>query len=165
MMADGSLLRSEGETWGPVSPDNVHETGVSPDGWSRSPVVAAEAQQVSELEERPGHRPDPRFLCPTGSAPIERTISKLLVLHPGHLARRDEGSRRAPHSRGYRASEKGGYLSVTRTNAYAVTRTPHRMTPCTKSNRPFGYRPVNKMANQAMITTTIAAIHRKNSTM
>jgi hypothetical protein len=27
--ADGSLLRSEGETWEPVSPDNVHETGVS----------------------------------------------------------------------------------------------------------------------------------------
>jgi hypothetical protein len=27
---DGSQLRSGGETWGPVSPDNVHETGVSP---------------------------------------------------------------------------------------------------------------------------------------
>ena len=26
MMADGSLLRSGGETWGPVSPENVHET-------------------------------------------------------------------------------------------------------------------------------------------
>jgi hypothetical protein len=24
MMADGSQLRSRGETWGPVSPDNVH---------------------------------------------------------------------------------------------------------------------------------------------
>src|SRR5439155_874994 len=30
---------------------------------------------------------------------------------------------------------------------------------------PPGYRPVNRMANQAMMTTTIAAIHRKNSTM
>jgi len=29
MISDGSLLRSGGETWGPVSPDNVHETGVS----------------------------------------------------------------------------------------------------------------------------------------
>jgi hypothetical protein len=29
-MDDGSLLRSGSETWGPVSPDNVHETGVSP---------------------------------------------------------------------------------------------------------------------------------------
>jgi hypothetical protein len=46
MIADGSLLRSEGETWGPVSPDNVHETGVSPGGQSRSLIVAAEAQQV-----------------------------------------------------------------------------------------------------------------------
>jgi hypothetical protein len=43
MMADGSLLRSGGETWGPVSPDNVHETGVSPGGRSGSPIVAAEA--------------------------------------------------------------------------------------------------------------------------
>ena len=30
MMVDGSLLRSGGETWEPVSQDNVHETGVSP---------------------------------------------------------------------------------------------------------------------------------------
>jgi hypothetical protein len=29
MMADESLLRSGGETWGAVSPHNVHETGVS----------------------------------------------------------------------------------------------------------------------------------------
>ncbi len=29
-----------------MSPDNVHETGVSPGGQSRSPIVAAEAQQV-----------------------------------------------------------------------------------------------------------------------
>jgi hypothetical protein len=46
MMADGSLLRSGGETWGPVSPDNVHETGVSPGGQSGSPIVAAEVEQV-----------------------------------------------------------------------------------------------------------------------
>jgi hypothetical protein len=32
---------------------------------SRSPIEAAEAQQVEQLEERPGHGPDPR-LCPTG---------------------------------------------------------------------------------------------------
>jgi hypothetical protein len=44
MMADGSLLRSGGETWGPVSPDNVHETGVSLNGQSGFPIVAAEAQ-------------------------------------------------------------------------------------------------------------------------
>jgi hypothetical protein len=34
----------------------------------------------------------------------------------------------------YGASENGGYLSVTSTNAYATTRVPHRMAPCTKSN-------------------------------
>jgi hypothetical protein len=65
----------------------------------------------------------------------------------------------------YGESAKGGYLSVTKRKAYATTRFSHRMTPSTKSNRPFGYRPVNKMANQEMITTTIAAIDRKNSTM
>src|SRR5207245_10895162 len=65
----------------------------------------------------------------------------------------------------YGASENGGYLSVTSTNAYAITRVPHRMTPSTKSNIPLGYRPVNKTANQAMITTTRRAIHKKNSTM
>jgi hypothetical protein len=46
MMADGSLVRSGSETWGPVWPDNVHETGVSPAGPSGFPVVAAEAEQV-----------------------------------------------------------------------------------------------------------------------
>jgi hypothetical protein len=30
VIADGSLLRSGGETWGPVSPDNVEKTGDSP---------------------------------------------------------------------------------------------------------------------------------------
>jgi hypothetical protein len=49
-----------------VSPDNVHETGVWPGGQSGSPIVAAEAEQVERLAERPGHGPDPRFLCPTG---------------------------------------------------------------------------------------------------
>jgi hypothetical protein len=46
------------------SPDNVHETGVSHDGKSRSPIEAAEAQQVEQLEERPGHGPDPRVFVP-----------------------------------------------------------------------------------------------------
>jgi hypothetical protein len=36
-------------------PDNVHETGVSSGGPSGSPIVAAEAEQVEQLEERPGH--------------------------------------------------------------------------------------------------------------
>jgi hypothetical protein len=41
--------------------ENVHETGVSPSGQSGFPVVAAEAEQGSELEERPGHGPDRSF--------------------------------------------------------------------------------------------------------
>jgi hypothetical protein len=52
MMADGSLLRSGGETWGPVSPDNVHETGVLPIGESGSTIVAAEAEQVERTRRK-----------------------------------------------------------------------------------------------------------------
>jgi ribosomal protein L13E len=66
-MGDGSQLRSGGETWGPVSPDNVQQTGVSLDGQVGSPIVAAEAQQVEQLEEDLVTGPDPMFLCPSGS--------------------------------------------------------------------------------------------------
>jgi hypothetical protein len=52
MMADGSLLRSRGETWGPVSPENVQETGVSPGGRSGSDIVAAEAEQVERTTKK-----------------------------------------------------------------------------------------------------------------
>jgi DNA-binding SARP family transcriptional activator len=41
--------------------ENLHETGVSPSGQSGFPVVAAEAEQGSELEERPGHGPARSF--------------------------------------------------------------------------------------------------------
>ena len=36
---------------GLVWPDNVHETGVSPDERSRSPIVAGERSRSRELEE------------------------------------------------------------------------------------------------------------------
>jgi hypothetical protein len=65
-MPEGSQLRSGGETWGPVSPDNVHETGVSPGGRSDPPSRPPRWSRSSELEEGPGHGPDPRFLCPSG---------------------------------------------------------------------------------------------------
>jgi hypothetical protein len=65
MMADGSLLRSRAETWGAVWPDNVHETGVSPGGWPGIPSWPRKRNRSSELDERPDHGPDPRFLCPT----------------------------------------------------------------------------------------------------
>jgi hypothetical protein len=65
MMADRSLLRSGSETWGPVSPDNVHETGVSFRWRSGSPSSPPRRSRSSELEERPGHG----FLCPTRQTP------------------------------------------------------------------------------------------------
>jgi hypothetical protein len=57
MMGDGFLMRSGGETWGPVSPDNVQETGVSPGGRSGSPIVTAEAEQVERTRRKPCSRP------------------------------------------------------------------------------------------------------------
>src|SRR6266545_2065957 len=66
-MDDGSLLRSGSETWGPVSPDNVHETGVSPGGQSGSPMVAADAEQVERTRGKTWSRARSRFLCPTGN--------------------------------------------------------------------------------------------------
>ena len=66
MMADGSHLRSGGETWGPVSPNNVHETGVWPGGRSGSPVVAAEARQVERTRRKTCSRAESEFLCPSG---------------------------------------------------------------------------------------------------
>jgi hypothetical protein len=74
-MADGSLLRSGGETWGPVSPDNVHETGVSLDGQSGSPTVAAEAQQVEQLEEDLVMGPRSEVFVPFRDAWVDSTES------------------------------------------------------------------------------------------
>ena len=51
---------------GLVAPDNVHETGVSPGLTVPIPIVAAEAQQVEQVEENDlVTGPDPRFLCPS----------------------------------------------------------------------------------------------------
>jgi hypothetical protein len=61
MMADRSLLRSGSETWGPVSPDNVHETGVWPIGPRAFPVVAVEAGQVERTRRKTWSRLDPSF--------------------------------------------------------------------------------------------------------
>jgi hypothetical protein len=66
MMADGSLLRSGGETWGPVSPDNVQETGVWPGGQSEFPIVVAEAKQVERTGRNTCLRAESEFLCPSG---------------------------------------------------------------------------------------------------
>ena len=67
----GSLGR--GGPWGSVWRDNVHETGVSRGGHSGSRIAAAEAQQVSELEERP----DPiRGFCALQASRRNTTISR-----------------------------------------------------------------------------------------
>jgi hypothetical protein len=51
MMAGGSQLRSGGETWGPVSPDNVHERCPAP-GPSGLAIVAAEGEQVERTRRK-----------------------------------------------------------------------------------------------------------------
>jgi hypothetical protein len=56
----------EGGKGGALSPHNVHETGVSLDGQSASPIVAALAELVVQLEENDlVTGPDPRLLCPS----------------------------------------------------------------------------------------------------
>src|SRR6266545_6094583 len=66
-LTDSALLRSGSETWGPVLPDNVHETGVSPGGRS-VPHCGRGGGAGRANSKKPGHAPDSRFLCPT-SAP------------------------------------------------------------------------------------------------
>src|SRR5712692_9543130 len=110
--------------------------------------LAVCAAGLDERLDRAGaERVESRDRHPAACAPPQ-------TIRPGRARRRHHGE-----------SAKGGYLSVTSRNAYAITRFSQRMTPSTKSNRRLGYRPVNRMANQAMITATIAAIHKKTSTM
>jgi hypothetical protein len=61
-----------------VWPDDVQETGVSLDGQSGSPFVAAEAQQVEQLQEDLVTGPDPRFLCPSPSAGDSQFVNNVL---------------------------------------------------------------------------------------
>jgi len=72
MMADGSLLRSGGETWGPVSPDNVHETVVSPGRQSGPPIAAVESRagRINWKKEMVTD-PIPRFVPYTVSGMLE----------------------------------------------------------------------------------------------
>jgi hypothetical protein len=110
-----------------------------------------------------------------GPAPQARVLACPQRYEVGGTRREDESccsrDRGHPRSRGsergcgYGLSLKGGYWSVTRTKAYAVTRLPQRPTPTTNSNSPRGYRPVKRIANHAKITQRIAAIERKMSTM
>jgi hypothetical protein len=82
--------------------------------------------------DRPAHRPP---IAGAQGTPAAR---------PGRCARaapKVSAAARLPASGvtpAYGASLNGGYLSVTRVNAYAITRLCQRMTPCTKSNIPLG---------------------------
>ena len=57
------------EPWGPVSPDNVHETGVSLDGQSTSPIVAAQAQQVEPTRTKTWSRARSEVFVPYSHRP------------------------------------------------------------------------------------------------
>ena len=59
----------------------------------------------------------------------------------------------------------GGYWSVANNAAYQTTRACQRITPTTKLNRGRGYRPVKRIANQAMKTQAYAAMSTNTSTM
>jgi hypothetical protein len=52
------------EVMGPVSPDNVHETGVSPDGQFRSLIVAAEAEHVERTRRKTWSGPRSEVIVP-----------------------------------------------------------------------------------------------------
>jgi hypothetical protein len=55
-------------TWVSFSPNNVQETGVSPVDGLNPAWWPRRRSRSSELEEGPGHRPNSRFLCPSGTA-------------------------------------------------------------------------------------------------
>ena len=52
---------------------------------------------------------------------------------------------------GYSFSLNGGYSSVVKRRANALTLRDHRKKPSTNSKTHFGYLPVNKIANNAKI--------------
>jgi len=65
---------------------------------------------------------------------------------------------------GHAVKRNGGYRSVTRTNAYAMTRSCHRITPSTKSNIRPRVTTGERDGDHATIITTTAVVHRNAST-
>ncbi len=53
----------------------------------------------------------------------------------------------------YFAKLNGGYWSVVNSMAYPATRKYQRNTPAINSNKFFGMRPVNRIANQEIMMT------------
>jgi hypothetical protein len=92
-----SRTGSGGETWGPVSPENIHESGASPGGQSGSPIVAAEAQQVERTRRKTWSRLPIRGFCAL-QAPFEqmlpRAISRVLDGWAVSVEPGKEGARR-----------------------------------------------------------------------
>ena len=62
-------------------------------------------------------------------------------------------------------SLNGGYSSVVNKSANALTLSVHLKKPSTKLKIPFGYLPVNKMANNAKIVESTTPIKRKIRTI
>jgi hypothetical protein len=58
-----------------------------PSSWPRR------RSRSSELEERPGHGPDPRFLCPTGRVLTLALFSRHATKPTGRLGKSDTGGR------------------------------------------------------------------------
>jgi hypothetical protein len=92
MMADRCLLRSEGETWGPVSLDKFSKQVSAP--WADwIPIVAVEAERVERTRRKTDHGPDPRFVCPTpllvvGATRVRRrNVQTVGIEHPAGMVR------------------------------------------------------------------------------
>lgn len=145
-------------------------SGVGMAGVQRTPSKCrVGSNEMVTQEERPHHYPQDDLPPdqvgktyseqPTGKpeTPSDRRFLHALLLDNLYTVPAD-----------YRACSprvNGGYSSVVSKTAYAKTLNDHRITPTTKSNSPFGYRPVNSMANHVIITTKMAAMPRKKRTM
>ena len=116
MMSDGSLLRSGGETWGPVSPDNVHERGVSLDRGRQGGAVRANA------------RKDLVKLAIRGFCALHASMPPILlgeVIERG-IQNRPRGSSVGAGRR--RGAHQGGKECLTRSLSSSTTKTALRST-------------------------------------
>jgi hypothetical protein len=60
----------------PVSPDNVEKRGDSPNEQSRSPIAAAQVEQVERTQRKTWSRARSEFLCPTASDKLDQSVQK-----------------------------------------------------------------------------------------
>jgi hypothetical protein len=94
------VMASSGyEPWGPVSPDNVHETGVSPGGRSGSPIDPPRPRRVERTRRETWSRARSDVLCRTGwpaifglGGELEQWMTDKSVGR-SPCARRDDGRR------------------------------------------------------------------------